>query len=315
MHRCAGSRPRRLPWRPISHGSPHWRSVLRRWVVMAGLGLAVGVSACRTPTPEPDPHGAAEVPNLDPNLVRFASPVAERVAAPKDAPNVVLLLTCTVRKDQTSLFSEDGVTPELAEWSAGGVVFQDVVAAAPWTRPAAIAVLTGRHALSLGVVEPGPDRNDRALPNSVLTMAERFGRAGWRTLGVTANPNLNRVFGLAQGLDHGLEMAGTWAENPAILRGQPVVQGVLSLVDEARLKGTEPVFLQVTLVDSHAPYPPSPDEGGDAQPDRVRDYRAALGRLDRVVARLLRQLASRGFTDDNTVFVWVSDHGEGLSHP
>jgi arylsulfatase A-like enzyme len=44
-------------------------------------------------------------------------------------------------------------------------------------------------------------------------------------------------------------------------------------------------------------------------------YRATLHQLDRALDQLDRGLASRGYDADDTLFVFVADHGEGLDTP
>ena len=50
------------------------------------------------------------------------------------------------------------VTPHLARLAAGGARFADAFTAAPWTKSAHTALLTGRYASSIGMVEPGEGR-------------------------------------------------------------------------------------------------------------------------------------------------------------
>ena len=62
-------------------------------------------------------------------------------------------------------------------------------------------MLTGHHAVSLGLVQPSVDANERRLAEAVNILPERLQEKGWYTVGVTANFNLNMATGLAQGFD------------------------------------------------------------------------------------------------------------------
>ena len=130
--------------------------------------------------------------------------------------NVVLIVGCTVRRDQVGVYGGPaGVTPFLDRFATQGTVFEDPIAAAPWTRAAGAAIHTGRHALSVGLVEPGPGLNERRLPADVDTIAERFASAGYHVIGGTSNPNLNQVFGFGQGFSAYVEPAQTWKQDRA----------------------------------------------------------------------------------------------------
>lgn len=238
------------------------------------------------------------------SFVPSGDPPAERLH------NVVLVLGCTVRKDQVSVHGgPPDATPFLGRLAREGAVFTDLIAAAPWTRPAAAALITGRPPAALGIQEPGPGPNDRRLPDEVLTLAERLRDRGYRTLGATANPNLKAVFGFHQGFDRYIEVARLWREDGRRLTGLELV----SLLDEAlgELPGEGPVFLQVTLVDAHGPHPPG--ASSSEVPEQVAHYRDALRRLDDAVAAL-QNVVDRRLGPD-TLFVFASDHGEGLDFP
>lgn len=231
--------------------------------------------------------------------------------------NVVLVVGCTVRRDQVGAYGgPQGVTPFLDRLAGQGTVFADLLAAAPWTRAAGTAIHTGQHALSVGMVEPGPDLNERRLPEAVDTLAERFAAGGYRTVGGTSNPNLNRVFGFGQGFQAYVEPEHTWKQDRAKWSADAFVPALLEQVPVA---GEQPLFLAATLVDAHAPF------HGEAAPWRtflepglpaeVARYRYALHGLDQGIEALYTGLAAKGYTPDNTLFVVVSDHGEGLSWP
>jgi arylsulfatase A-like enzyme len=233
-------------------------------------------------------------------------------------PNVVLVIGCTVRPDQTSLVRGDlQTTPFLAQWAQTGTRFTDPITAAPWTRAAAVALLTGHHAVSVGMTEPDSGRNRQALSTEIPTLASLFSQAGWRTLGATGNPNLNSQFGMNQGFEAYLQPRMLWSEAGGIkVPGAELVDGLMARLD-AGADG-RPVFVQVAFVDAHAPHP---DAGlmqpGDVPqlPEEVLRYRVSLRQFDDSLSRLVSALKTRGLTPDNTLFAVVNDHGEGLSFP
>lgn len=242
-----------------------------------------------------------------------------RPAAREGLPHVVLVVGCTVRRDQLAMH---GGPPDLgaalARFAAEGALFDDAIAAAPWTKPSATALLTGFHALQLGMTEPSPGRNHRRLPRERTTLAERLRAAGYRTVGATANPNLNAAFGFEQGFDAYVQLEKLWREDMRKLGAGELLPAFLAELDALPDDG-RPRFLQVVLVDAHAPYQAGPIERARwSEPDlppRVAAYRAALQSFDRGFATLEAELAARGMHAGNTVFVVVSDHGEGLGWP
>jgi arylsulfatase A-like enzyme len=234
-------------------------------------------------------------------------------------PDVVLVIGCTVRRDQTSLYGAPAsVTPHLAALAAQGVRFDGVVSSAPWTRPAVASLLTGQHGLRLGLAEsaPGPDR--RALGRGVETLAERLSAAGWATVGITTNPNAHSRFGFDQGFDAYVQPRGLWSENDAKVGGTAALPYLLREVRDARAGG-RPVFVQALWIDAHAPYQASKDAAAAFSeaglPDEVAAYRVALHRLDDLVGSMLDGLWEAGLDPDETLVVFASDHGEGLSYP
>ncbi len=261
------------------------------------------------PTPGPGAHGG--------RTVVLQRDVPHGPAA--RTPNVVLVLGCTVRRDQVTPYGgHPEVTPFLAELAGNGAVLDDLIAAAPWTRAASAGLLTGYHPVGLGMVEPGPERNDRTLPAEVETLAERFAEQGYTTIGATANPNLNAVYGFDQGFDRYLQPAALWREQRAKLGGPAILDELFEVID-TRPDPDRPLFLQVMFVDAHAPWNPKPEavralaEPGVPRP--LWPYRVGLKRLDHSVRALWEGLEQRGMSRDDTVFVFVSDHGEGLLVP
>lgn len=241
------------------------------------------------------------------------------VAVPEELPNVVLVMGCTVRKDQLTPYGGHAdATPFLAQIAKAGTIMDDTIAAAPWTRAASTAILTGKHPVNLGMVEPGAGRNNRRVPESVDMLAERMRDLGYYTLGATANPNLIAEYGFAQGHENyqgGLKV--NWGK---MLEGKDIVRAMTDQVARKRADGdTRPFFMRMMLIEAHtprhAPRKEFADYAVDGEPDRLSQYRAHLRRLDDALALLHKHLADQGLNGDNTVFVFIADHGEGLNFP
>lgn len=247
-----------------------------------------------------------------------AGPVTA-VPVPATPPNIVLVIGCTVRKDQLSVYGGPAeVTPFLQHLATTGTVFDDLIAAAPWTRAASTALLTGHHAVSVGMVDPKAGRDTKKLPDRVVTLGEHLQAAGYLTIGATANPNLRSEFGFNQGYE--IYQAGLPANWSVKIRSDVIVDSLLAQLAAQRSKGdTRPVYLRAMLIDAHSPRSAVGEKLDpwrvDDEPERVAQYRHHLHALDRSLARFADGLRDNGLGPDNTIFVFVADHGEGMNYP
>lgn len=238
----------------------------------------------------------------------------DRTAPPAGAPNVVLVFGCTVRKDQTSVYSELDTTPWLKQLGVDGAVFEDALSVSSWTRASAIGALTAQHPYALNMGEPAGPQSDRVLPVQATTLAEHLRQAGWLTLGSTANPNLNFAYGMAQGMDRYRDSFPRAFKHDR-QTGKRVVTEALAMLDaRTPTEMKRPFYLQLMLIDAHQPRRPSAADVARFE-GPLADYRATLLQLDRALTELDTGLVERGYTPENTVFVFLADHGEGLDHP
>ncbi len=226
-------------------------------------------------------------------------------------PSVVLVIGCSIRADQVPpAGGHPLVTPFLATFAEEAAWFGDVIGVSPWTRPSIAALVSGRTPRSLGLEQEGPGPNHRRIPEDATLLAERFRDLGYRTAGVSTNPNATASFGFAQGFER-------WSEGAieAKVAGTDAVSRLFDLADA--LPG--PRFLQIILADAHEPFAEEPEEVRlfrklpAASSDMAR-YRVGLRHFDQALALLDRGLADRGTAGD-TWLVVVSDHGEGLAFP
>ncbi len=243
------------------------------------------------------------------------------VAPPASLPNVVVLIGCTVRRDQmTPWGAPDTVTPHVASLADQGVVFDDLIAAAPWTRAASTALLTGYHAVSVDMVEKDGSRNDQVLPASLTTMGEHMKARGYHTIGGSTNPNLSTLFGFNAGYDVYQPGIGRidWSEK---YRGVKMAEHLLEAVDTHKngADADKPVFIRAMMLDAHQPRSSAGGAGKrfaeDGLDDRIVDYRFHLHQFDKAVKALDEGLQARGMDRSNTLFVIVADHGEGMYYP
>ncbi|TNE88004.1 MAG: hypothetical protein EP330_17105 [Deltaproteobacteria bacterium] len=254
--------------------------------------------------------------------VALGAVMLSRTLDPREAPDVVFIVIDTTRADRLSTYGWSRPTsPNLDALAAEGVRFDAHHANSSWTRSSMGTLLTGRYARELGVYE---ERYDR-LPDDARTLPEILHDAGYTTLGLTSNPNINAVFGFDQGFDVWEDSAVVFkfmeAEDDArhfhpkrrpMVDADTVARRALALVDAH--KSDKPLYLQVLFVDPHYPYDP-PDSALEALGDGAAPYEGEIRQADAGVGRLLAGLADRGI-DEQALIVVTSDHGEGLrDHP
>ncbi len=250
-------------------------------------------------------------------------------------PNVIVYLIDTLRADHLSCYgAENKTSPSLDAVAEDGFLFERCYSPASWTRPATTSLLSGLYPTSHGVLG-----TDIGLPTSMLTIAEAMQSGGYSTWGLVTNP---QIFARGLNFEQGFHR---FLANDCIVAKDPE-QGSLSscrVNDTAfpllEASGDEPFFLYLHSIDPHSPY--TVPEGfenpfyGDykgvlagcslapklefgAIENEIGDqdiaylksvYDAAIRYQDDQVGRLLVKLDELGIYD-NTILVFVSDHGE-----
>jgi arylsulfatase A-like enzyme len=233
------------------------------------------------------------------------------------APLVVVYLVDTLRADHLPLYGYARDTaPELTRFAQDAVVYEQAIAAAPWTKPSVASLFT-----SLLPREHECVRFGTPLDPALVTLAERLREGGYATGAVVVNPHVGaRDMQFDQGFDQ--------FEARSSRRAGEVVDAALAFLDARRGR---PTFLYVHTMDAHVPYeppppfdrrfPPFPEPGrGAARPfadykepaDRDRivgQYDGAIAYGDREFGRFVAALRERGLYDRATI-VFLADHGE-----
>ncbi|HEX3556656.1 MAG TPA: sulfatase [Thermoanaerobaculia bacterium] len=262
---------------------------------------------------------------------------AWRVAPRPGAPDVVVYLIDTLRPDVLGTYGGPGPTPVIDRLAAEGMVFERAYSTTSWTRPAVASLFT-----SLPVAAHRVSSETFALPEGVLTLAERFRLRGYQTLGVVANGHVFSSFNFDQGFETYDELRGaepaaaTWDPGLEVtnVNAEQVHAQALRRLAEVR-DPRRPLFLYVQTVEPHSPYHPprwllpearpavnvnnfllrSIDEADGASPQMLQDlalsYRGAVAYADHELGRFLAALAPR-LAPGHTLLAVTSDHGEGF---
>ncbi|MDE1811188.1 MAG: sulfatase-like hydrolase/transferase, partial [Candidatus Micrarchaeota archaeon] len=59
------------------------------------------------------------------------------------APNVILIVCDTMRKDAVSVYNKSARTPFLTKFARDAVVYHDAIAPSSWTFPSHVSMFTG----------------------------------------------------------------------------------------------------------------------------------------------------------------------------
>jgi arylsulfatase A-like enzyme len=227
--------------------------------------------------------------------------------------NVLLLTLCTLRADHLGSYGyPTNTSPRLDRLAREGVLFEEVLTPAPWTRASIAAMITGLYPRSLEIEDPGPKRNDRVLDASFETLAERMASAGYFTVGITANPSGNAAFNFHQGYAAYIGTGRLWRDGykKNKITAAKVADSFLAQLDRA---GRRPFFAHLVFVDMHLPYKNAVAEKAGIPLEGtgpIAEYDRQLRYVDGVIGDLLAKLAERGF--DNLLVIVNSDHGEGF---
>jgi arylsulfatase A-like enzyme len=285
---------------------------------------------------------------LGATALTVATAVAPGCRRSEPPAHVILISADTLRADRLGAYGYTArpTSPRIDALAAEALLFEVHVAAAPWTTPSHLSLLTGLTPTRHGVT--GSDRGLREalqgerpierLPEAITTLAEALASHGYAAAAFTGGATLDPRIGFDQGF-------GEYDTSMVKLdRGK--LERVLDWID-AHDEG--PFFLFWHTFEVHAPYV-APDFLGDVlPPERARAlgdslqalperngwkqvraakrvmrkhdayaaevtralYDGGVRSFDRWLGELLDGLRERGLYD-RTLLVLTSDHGEQL---
>jgi arylsulfatase A-like enzyme len=229
-----------------------------------------------------------------------------------ERPNVLVVVVDTLRADRLPFYGcDENTAPFLEEWAARSVVFERAWSTSSWTAPASASLFTGvyplQHGVHLGVKarellqRGGAKLELDRVPDTLETLPELFQSLGYRTFGVSDNPNVSKAQGFAAGFDH--------FENFSYAGADRLNAVLASWEDE--IAHAAPWFVYLHYMDPHQPYHarqpwhrPPPAKNRHAVNGAA--YDSEIGWVDAHLREAFGQLA----VDASTLVVFTADHGE-----
>jgi len=235
-------------------------------------------------------------------------------------PNVLLVVVDTLRRDHLGVYgSARGASPRIDEFAASAVVFDRAYAQSPSTKPSLASLFTSALPSQHGAI-----RNEHALAQRFVTLAEIFEAAGYATAGFTENPMVGDEFGFDQGFgDYSVYSARHGGSRVAAIDFDRAVYAWLGR------NALREFLLFVHYIDPHSPYWAPPAYRGryattlgpaglnlEVDATSAGDIAEAIAKYDEEIAYiddrfggLLDRLEELGIRED-TIVVLLSDHGE-----
>lgn len=241
--------------------------------------------------------------------------------ATSNRPNIVLIIIDTLRADKLGCYGfPENTSPEIDRIANKGILFEHVISQSSWTRPSIGSMLTSLYPRTIGIYKEEFD----ILHDRYETFAEILHDNGYYTMGITANPNINRVFNFHQGFDDYADSTVIWPwmmakkENNNKIRrlnfltSDDIFKTVLKKANRSK---QTPWYIQINIMEVHSPHIMRNQfkESFTNQPNSK--YCSAIKQVSFDIDIFIEKLCSiPGWK--NTLFVITSDHGEGLDdHP
>jgi arylsulfatase A-like enzyme len=260
------------------------------------------------------------VPDRQPILAVWGSPVLVSSTAEHEKPNLILISIDCLRADHVGAYGyERNTTPRIDGLAKDGVVFKTAVSTSSWTLPTHMSMLTG-----LPPSIHGATRRNK-LDVSVPYLPEMLARSGYRVDGVVSVPNLSQAFGFERGFH-----SYFFALDPG---ADQLVDVALDLI---RRGDGQPHFLFLHLLDVHWPYSPPSDFRvrfgerpadisdlldkvmADKVPSNQEEinqvinlYDGEVAYVDQELGRLFDELKAAGLYE-RSLIILTADHGEAF---
>lgn len=238
-------------------------------------------------------------------------------------PDILLIILDAARADHFgSAGYERDTTPNIDLLAAESLVFDRAYSECANTSCSIPNLISGVSFMNLGAALDG-----KRIPDEITTLAEYVGPLGYRTIGLSANPNNSESRNSHQGFDHFERLWGAHRQAELAAR----------LIEKT--PDDQPLYLQLHLLPPHEPYMPGeafdlftdPSYRGPVHPELgLRRYKRGLatfsptdleqlialydGNLrmaDDAVGAVFRAMKRHGRWENALVLV-TSDHGEAF---
>jgi arylsulfatase A-like enzyme len=157
-------------------------------------------------------------------------------------PNVVLVIVDALRPDHLGCYGYHRATsPVMDSLADSGILFEDAVAQAPWTKTSFSSFLTSLYPFQHGVVGW-----ESVMPDSIVTLQEVLGSGGYTTIAVVNMLGITDRFEVLKGFDE-VSAAAKYKRNAAQTTADAV---------ELMRSVPQPFFALVHYFDVHWPYRP-----------------------------------------------------------
>jgi arylsulfatase A-like enzyme len=134
---------------------------------------------------------------LVPFIIAEVWAVARPRNAPSRRPDIYLVVMDAFRADRLSYYGAERYrTPTLEMYGVDAVVFKEAYTVSSWTKPAVASIFTATYPGTHGV-----DAGYRPLPDGAVTLADVLREGGYRTISVSANPNVTRPARMDEGFE------------------------------------------------------------------------------------------------------------------
>ena len=166
------------------------------WVLLGVMAcVAIALAVVGPLGFKSSPKAEAQVPL--PIMGNETAATPRQVTQLKGRPNILWIVMDTVREDHLSCYGYSrNTTPNIDEIASEGVLFENVISAAPWTLPSHASMFT-----SMFPSEHGTDAEHPWLDDSFETIAELLHSLGYQTYGYSNSPFVGPQYNLDQGFD------------------------------------------------------------------------------------------------------------------
>jgi arylsulfatase A-like enzyme len=240
-----------------------------------------------------------------------SEPAFLRPAAGLRPRNLILISLDTVRADILGAYGYERfpTSPNFDALAARGTLFENHIAASPWTKPSHLALLTGTPPDALGM--GGLMGSTPRLARQRTTLAEMFRDAGYLSVAFTGSGTMSAQHGFSDGFYLYQE---SYNDEEVVMRDFDT-NAYLALEWLADAPPA-PTFLFFHSFEPHDPYVHRRFVSPDVSPLElpVVAYASGIGYSDAALGGLLDDLEGLGLLEDSIVVV-TSDHGEAFGKP